>query len=274
MILLFISGWTSRVYSHLGLAPNFSRAGFLHLKILTAWSLKWQNVGFVHFWWLFAGRRKSWKSKATPKMPTTPPRKECLIKGSLTTIIPYNNPLLVPYFLGGGYPKIPMIIYFKWVCRISVKWPFCMAQLWTVGTVSSLTFLGPEDKSKQWFGWCSESYFLKNTEMHLQHIVWYDSQHFLRCFENLCLWHIAEGNSKENLQKRNTTFPLPETKWCPAIGEKNNSLADGELSPLRHDQQEIRWWNSNLKWMHLDEFLLIATSDDLNDVSLLKVHGF
>lgn len=175
MILLFISGWTSRVYSHLGLAPNFSRAEFLHLKILTAWSLKWQNVGFVHFWWLFAGRRKSWKSKATPKMPTTPPRKECLIKGSLTTITPYNNPLLVPYFLGGGYPKIPMIIYFKWVCRISVKWPFCMAQLWTVGTVSSLTFLGPEDKSKQWFGWCSESYFLKNTELHLQHIVWYDS---------------------------------------------------------------------------------------------------
>lgn len=72
-------------------------------------------------------------------MPTTPPRKECLIKGSLTTIIPYNNPLLVPYFLRSDYPKISMIIYFKWVRRIWVKWPFCMAQLWTVGTVSSLT---------------------------------------------------------------------------------------------------------------------------------------
>lgn len=109
-------------------------------------------------------------------MPTTPPRKECLIKGSLTTIIPYNNPLLVPYFLRGDYPKISMIIYFKWVRRIWVKWPFCMAQLWTVGTVSSLTLSWVLNiKASNDLDGVRSHIFWKNTEMHLQHIVWYDS---------------------------------------------------------------------------------------------------
>lgn len=134
--------------------------------------------------------------------------------------------------------------------------------------------------SKQWFGWCSEPYIFWKTPKGIYKILYgmipclmLDSTFPVLFWKSLSLanyWGQQQGKPVEN---ENTTFPLPETKWCPAIGKKN-SLADGELSPLRHDQQEIRWWNSNLKWMHLDNFLLIATSEDLNDFSLLKVHGF